>query len=50
MGQPATGIDYHARRAFSRDEANSQLRIIGQRCSNPNHNGINQCTQLVKVG
>jgi hypothetical protein len=32
------------------DEANSELRIIRQRRSNPNHNGINQCTQLVEVG
>jgi hypothetical protein len=32
------------------DEANSELRIIRQRRSNPNHNSINQCTQLVEVG
>ena len=32
------------------DETNSELWIIGKRCSNPNHNGINQCTQLVEVG
>jgi hypothetical protein len=50
MGQPAAGIDYHACRAFSRDKANSELGVIGQRCANPNHNGINQCAQLVEVG
>jgi hypothetical protein len=32
------------------DETNSELWIIGKRCPNPNHNRINQCTQLVKVG
>jgi hypothetical protein len=31
------------------NETNSELRIIGQRCSNPNHNGINQGAQLVEV-
>jgi hypothetical protein len=43
MGQSAAGIDDYARRTFSMDKANSELRIVGQRGSNPNHYGINQC-------
>jgi hypothetical protein len=42
MGQSAAGIDYYPCGTFSMDEANSELRIVGQRGSNPNHYGVNQ--------